>query len=251
MPYLVDFQNPTSVQCIEFSENIHTVVPGEFSLLKLQIADAIGLPKERFLTFPQKLLLVEGPSDKIFFEQVNRILHDQDSEAKLGADIEIWNYGGIEELSHLCKILDSWDFRNFVLIYDNDSTQFERHPKKNPSNMPEIRKFPSQIFKLSHPEVNEDVAIEDFIPSNIFKNSLEKYLAQFYENVTTTQKIMEQFAVNNINQSQIISKLNKEEKLSKTKFMQYVFTEIDTEFEITDAIIELFKIIQAKFNLVK
>lgn len=250
MPYLIDYSNPSSVQCISYDQNTqkHEISNGTVSDLKIRIADAIGLPKEKFLTFPEKILLVEGLSDKIFIERINELFHVIKHELAQSSEIEIACYQGVSEINHICKLFDSWNKKSFLLLYDDDTDLFSNGKVKDPKDEPEVQKFPNNTVKLTHPDLKENIAIEDFIPTNRFKSSLEKWLESYGYEKDFIKEIQNDIKNPKVNQSHIISRLEKEEQLSKLEFINLVLETEDQKLFTTDSkIIYLFQLITDNF----
>ncbi|QEE15277.1 ATP-dependent endonuclease [Promethearchaeum syntrophicum] len=251
MPFLIDYSNPNSVQCISYVQNTqkHEISNGKASDLKIRIADAIGLPKERFLTFPEKILLVEGPSDRVFIERINEYFHEINNKLAQSSEIEIWFYHGLSEINHLCKLFDSWKRRNFLLLYDDDTDLFSKGKVKDPKDEPEVQKFRRNIVKLTHPAIKKNIAIEDFIPRTLFNSTLKKWLKSYGYEKDFLKDVQNDIKDPQVNQSQIISRLEKEEQLSKLEFIKLIFeTENQKLFTENLKIVYLFQLITEKFR---
>ncbi|WP_371805702.1 ATP-dependent endonuclease [Candidatus Lokiarchaeum ossiferum] len=249
MPYLIDYTKPSNVQCIAYDPETqkHSISNGKSSELKVQIANAIGLPKEQFLSFPEKILLVEGPSDKLLVEKINQMLHDAGSDVALSAEITVAIYLGLPEINHLCKLYDGWDRRNFLLIYDDDTDMFAKKRPQDPMEEAEVQKFPKNIVKISHPSLDQNIAMEDFIPEELFKTALQDWLTSYQYEPDFIEKTYPE--INSLHQSQIVSLLEKKEQLNKVKFIEQVLEIGDTSRFTNDKNIEfLFRFIKKKWQ---
>ena len=94
------------------------------------------------------------------------------------------------------------------------------------------------------------MAIEDFIPTQLFTPILNQYLTEEYGE----HKIVEDFIQNVeiLHQSQIISQLNKLYEVSKVPFMQLVFDQGSTNHILEEeSILELFRWIKSLFESIK
>jgi predicted ATP-dependent endonuclease of OLD family len=252
MPHLIDYQNPKSVICLMYDPETrtHSINPTEIIHFKLKIAETLDIPQDIIFKFPDKLLLVEGPSDQFFLNRINHLLHHHNSDHALNASISINHYNGIGEISHICKLFDAMrdngENVDFLLIYDDDTDEFRKQPKKNPSKNAEVQKFLTRIIKLTHPEIAANVAIEDFIPKSIFVQALNEFLSVNYGVKKEVGELLPDFL--DLHQSQIISRLQHMGELSKIHFLQYIFEKTDPKIFIQDKNIQqLFKIIQEKF----
>ena len=253
MPHLIDYQNPKSVICLTYDVETrkHLINPTAITHFKLKIAEILDVPKDLIFKFPEHLFLVEGPSDKLFIDHINQFLHMDNPNYALSTNISINHYNGIEEIPHMCKLFDamveSGENFDFFILYDDDSDDFQKHPKKNPANNPECQKFPNRILNITHSEIKANVAIEDFIPPSYFLPVLNKFLSSSYGE----EKLIEEFIPNfkDLTQSQIISKLKHLGELSKINFIQFTFESINPDVFVQDEnILKLFKTIQSKFD---
>lgn len=251
MPYLIDYMNPESVQCIMFDDisQKHQIEAGEYSTLKVQIADAIGLPKERFLSFPEHILLVEGPSDFLFLNHMNSLYLKKHSDLALSSEIEISSYLGLPEIKHICKLFSQWKRRNFLILYDNDTDIFTSKKRIDPKNDADVQKFPKNVVKLAHPNLKENIAIEDFIPRKVFISTLKAILNEY----AFEKELIQQYIgkLDKKTQSQVISLLEKEEQFNKKEFMMKILSETEETELLADKNINfLFQFIKEKWQLI-
>ena len=242
MPFLIDFENWESLLLLDTNSDGNLYVNYEKVNLLKNLNAILGIPKNHLFLNQNKYLLCEGLSDKKLFQTLIKYMLADGEKIIFEDNSQIIDVGGAGFSKSFAESCSKLPLKNFIVILDSDEIGqrcFKHFLKKN------LQNYVILLHKLNSDEEKiENVELEDFIPSDIFKKGIEKYLKsnkQFTVGNGIIKRIDESPIENH--QSRVIGSLEKSDLIfSKIDFMNEICSMINSDNYIQfDLLISILK----------